>query len=80
MMVLAVPVESNDNQVIGAVYLWAPMTDMYSTVRRINSIFATGTVFALLLTVVLGVVLSRTITNPVKAVTDTSDGDGKRGL
>ena len=70
MMVLAVPVESNDNQVIGAVYLWAPMTDMYSTVRRINSIFATGTVFALLLTVVLGVVLSRTITNPVKAVTE----------
>lgn len=70
MMVLAVPVESNDNQVIGAVYLWAPMTDMYSTVRRINSIFATGTVFALLLTVVLGIVLSRTITNPVKAVTE----------
>lgn len=70
MMVLAVPVEGNDNQVIGAVYLWAPMTDMYSTVRRINSIFATGTVFALLLTVVLGIVLSRTITNPVKAVTE----------
>lgn len=70
IMVLAVPVESKDNQTIGAVYVWAPMNEMYSTIRRINSIFATGTVFALLLTAALGVLLSRTITNPVKAITE----------
>lgn len=70
LMVLAVPIENNDNQVLGAVYLWASMKDMYRTIRRINGIFATGTVFALLLTAGLGVLLSRSITNPVKAITE----------
>lgn len=81
-MVLAVPIESQDNRVLGAVYLWASMKDVYHTIRRINGIFATGTVFALILTAALGVLLSRTITNPVKAITEQAtamaDGDFDR--
>lgn len=81
-MVLAVPIESQDNRILGAVYLWASMKDVYYTIRRINGIFATGTVFALILTAALGVLLSRTITTPVKAITEQAtamaNGDFER--
>lgn len=70
VMVLALPVRNEKNEIVGAVYVRASMKDMYDTIRRIIGIFATGTVFALLLTAALGVLLSRTITNPVKAITE----------
>jgi two-component system sensor histidine kinase VicK len=81
--VLVVPVKG-DNIVYGAVYMVASMEDMYETIRKINGILATGTIISLLLTAVLGVVLARTITTPVKEMTRqaraVADGDFNRAV
>ncbi len=65
---IAEPVTYND-KVVGAVYVAASMTDLYETVSRVNQIFISGTLIALGLTGVLGVVLSHTITSPIKGLT-----------
>ncbi|MFD1954621.1 cell wall metabolism sensor histidine kinase WalK [Paenibacillus thailandensis] len=65
---IAQPVIYND-KVVGAVYMVASMNDMYDTVERVNRIFVSGTLMALGLTGVLGVVLSHTITSPIKGLT-----------
>jgi len=66
--IIAVPVKGA-NAVYGAVYMVASMEEMYTTIRKITSILATGTGIALLITAALGVVLARTITIPVKEMT-----------
>jgi two-component system sensor histidine kinase VicK len=79
--VLVVPVKG-DNIVYGAVYMVASMENMYTTIRKITGILATGTMIALLITAGLGVVLARTITTPVKEMTRqaraVADGDFNR--
>jgi two-component system sensor histidine kinase VicK len=67
-MVLAKPVSSG-GKVVGAVYVIASMQNMYDTMNRINSILISGTLIALGLTALLGVVLSGTITGPIKEIT-----------
>ncbi|WP_027086788.1 cell wall metabolism sensor histidine kinase WalK [Cohnella panacarvi] len=66
--VIAKPVISN-NKIVGAVYIVAPMKEVYETMEGINRIFVSGTLIALGLTAVLGVLLSGTITSPIKALT-----------
>lgn len=65
---LAVPVK-NGTEVIGAVYVVAPMTKIYKTIKEINVMFYTGLLIALALTAVLGVALAQTITNPIVDIT-----------
>lgn len=60
---------TKDGKVIGAVYIVKSMEDLYANISRINQIFLTGTIIALALTAVLGVILSSTITNPIKEIT-----------
>jgi two-component system sensor histidine kinase VicK len=59
----------DDNKVIGAVYVVASMEDLFTTINRINQIFIAGTLIALALTAMLGIILSATITNPIKEIT-----------
>ena len=66
--VIARPVFSN-NKIVGAVYIVASMKEVYETMEGINRIFVSGTLIALGLTAVLGVLLSGTITSPIKALT-----------
>ncbi|MBW7475659.1 cell wall metabolism sensor histidine kinase WalK [Paenibacillus oenotherae] len=56
-------------KIVGAVYLVASMNELYQTVDRINRIFMSGMLIALGLTGVLGILLSHTITNPIKGLT-----------
>ncbi|GKU77189.1 cell wall metabolism sensor histidine kinase WalK [Paenibacillus sp. L3-i20] len=65
---IALPVTHND-KVVGAVYVVASMTELYETVNRVNQIFFSGTLIALGLTGVLGILLAHTITNPIKGLT-----------
>ena len=65
---LAVPVKYK-GQVVGAVEFVAPMEAVYRSISRIIILFATGTLFALGLTAVLAVIIARTITGPITAVT-----------
>jgi two-component system sensor histidine kinase VicK len=66
-MVLAKPVING--KVIGAVYIVASMENLYGTINRINQILISGTLIALGLTAVLGILLSSTITGPIKEIT-----------
>ncbi|TKJ88931.1 cell wall metabolism sensor histidine kinase WalK [Paenibacillus sp. CFBP13512] len=66
--VVAKPVISG-GKTVGAVYIVASMKELYSTMKRINSIFLSGILIALALTAVLGVILAHTITQPIKEMT-----------
>lgn len=65
---VAMPVGSS-GKVVGVVYVLASLEDSYSMIHRINKIFMSGTILALVLTAGLGVVLANTITNPIKEIT-----------
>ncbi|WP_426450368.1 cell wall metabolism sensor histidine kinase WalK [Paenibacillus sp. S-38] len=67
-MIIAKPIGSGV-KVLGAVYLISSMDDVYNTLNRINRFLFSGTLIALALTALLGVLLSSTITNPIKALT-----------
>ncbi len=68
MRAVAMPV-SDEGKIIGAVYIVAPMEQIFEDVNRINRIFISGTLIALALTAILSVILSNTITKPIKEVT-----------
>ncbi|EAG0427699.1 cell wall metabolism sensor histidine kinase WalK [Listeria monocytogenes] len=55
----------NKGQVIGAIYLVADIESVYKKVDDITNIFITGTLIAMIITAVLGILLSRTITKPI---------------
>jgi two-component system, OmpR family, sensor histidine kinase VicK len=65
IQVLAVPINNNDGQTVGAIYVEASMEDIYDQMQEINNILATSTIIALAITAVLGVLLARTITRPM---------------
>jgi two-component system, OmpR family, sensor histidine kinase VicK len=65
---IARPIGSG-GKVIGVVYIVASMEDTYATIKRIDGIFWSGTLIALALTALLGVILSHTITSPIKEIT-----------
>ncbi|MCM3618213.1 cell wall metabolism sensor histidine kinase WalK [Sutcliffiella horikoshii] len=62
---IAAPVKSNNQEIIGAIYVEASMEKLYTQMRQINGIFATGTIIAMAVTAVLGVILAQTITRPM---------------
>ncbi|WP_088104584.1 cell wall metabolism sensor histidine kinase WalK [Halalkalibacter urbisdiaboli] len=64
LRVMAVPIKAND-ETIGAVYIEASMEEIYEQLQQINNIFASGTFIALAITVVLIILLARTITGPI---------------
>ncbi|EAE9383501.1 cell wall metabolism sensor histidine kinase WalK [Listeria monocytogenes] len=55
----------NKGQVIGAIYLVADIESVYKQVDDITNMFITGTLIAMIITAVLGILLSRTITKPI---------------
>lgn len=81
MKILALPLEV-DGEVVGAIYLAASMEELYETMREINLILATGTFIALGLTGLIGIALARTITSPIKEMTEQTtamaEGDFSR--
>ena len=62
--VLSTPIKSG-NQVIGAIDLEAKIENVFTQMKTINSIFATGTGIALAITAILGILLAQTITRPI---------------
>ncbi|WP_028400745.1 cell wall metabolism sensor histidine kinase WalK [Ectobacillus panaciterrae] len=49
----------------GVIYITASIEEVYVQMKEINQIFATGTVIALIVTAVLGILLAQTITRPI---------------
>jgi len=66
---LAAPILNHAQVPIGAVDILAPMDNLYNTINSIENIFVTGTIVALILTILLGIPLARTITGPIAEVT-----------
>jgi len=62
--VLSTPIKSGNN-VIGAIYLEAKIENVFTQMKTINGIFATGTGIALAITAILGILLAQTITRPI---------------
>ena len=65
---VAMPV-TDGGKVLGVVYVVSSMEDLFATINRINRIFLAGTLIALGLTAILGIILSNTITAPIKEIT-----------
>lgn len=63
--IIAAPIKTNSQEIIGAIYMKASMENVYDQMRQINSIFTAGTTLALAVTAVLGVLLAQTITRPM---------------
>lgn len=70
---------TSGTKVMGVVHITKSLDSTYQTIKRINGIFFSGTIIALALTTVLGVILSHTITSPVKEITKqvTSVAEGR---
>lgn len=64
MHLYSIPIKSK-GEVQGAIYLITSMESVYKQMRQINSIFASGTVIALVITAILGIFLAQTITRPM---------------
>ena len=66
--VLATPVLNKvgpNGEVIGAIYIEADIEKIFKQLNEINRIFAVGTVMALVITAILGILVARTITRPI---------------
>ncbi|MFN2744977.1 cell wall metabolism sensor histidine kinase WalK [Bacillus sp. z60-18] len=59
------PIKKSNQETIGAIYVVASMDDVYTQIRTINTILASGTLIALGITAFLGIFVARTITHPL---------------
>jgi two-component system, OmpR family, sensor histidine kinase VicK len=66
---LAFPVLSDQN-VLGVIYLSGSLRVVDDTLNEVKTIMLTGVALALVVSFLLGIVLTRTITSPIKEVTD----------
>ena len=69
---LAYPVTSGQST-IGVIYLSGSLQAVDNTLNEVKTILLTGVLVALLICFVLGVILTRTITAPIKEVTDQAN-------
>ncbi|MFC7319863.1 cell wall metabolism sensor histidine kinase WalK [Halobacillus campisalis] len=66
LLVGAKPVESSDGEEVhAAVSYQANLTNVYDQLQDINNIFARGTLLAITVTALLGILVARTITKPL---------------
>jgi len=66
--VIATPILSTvdpNSEVIGAIYIESNIEKVYDQMNDINRIFAVGTAISLVITVILGILIARTITRPI---------------
>jgi len=69
---LAYPVTSGQST-IGVIYLSGSLQAVDNTLNEVKTILLTGVLLALLICFFLGVILTRTITTPIKEVTDQAN-------
>lgn len=57
--------DNEENIVVGVIYLEAPLQDIYDQLSEINQIFYQGTIWAILVSAILGILVARAITKPI---------------
>jgi two-component system, OmpR family, sensor histidine kinase VicK len=70
---IAVPIISSDNDVIGAIYISADLSGVEENVKSIRNILTNATIWALCITALLGNLLAKTLTGPIKEVTSKAE-------
>ncbi|MBP7071935.1 MAG: HAMP domain-containing protein [Clostridia bacterium] len=70
---IAVPIISSNNDVAGAIYISADLSGIEENIMSINKILTSATILALCITALLGNLLSRTFTGPIKEVTSKAE-------
>ena len=73
LMSIAVPIISSNNDVAGAIYISADLFGIEENIMSINKILTSATILALCITALLGNLLSRTFTGPIKEVTSKAE-------
>lgn len=68
-----------DKKVIGNIYIESKINDVYNQLNNINQIFIVGTAISLLITVILGFFIARTITKPITHMSDGIIATDRRG-
>ena len=76
IMNLVFPVQSQ-GAVTGIVYIRTDMTSIYETIQQSNQIFINAMLIALFITFIMGVLISKTITVPIREVTLKAAGMAK---
>jgi len=64
-LIRIVPVNNNEGEVVGAVYLEASMEEVYEQLSNINQIFLNGTLIAIAISALVGILVARAITKPI---------------
>lgn len=70
---IAVPIISSNNDVIGAIYISADLSSVEENMKNIRNILTNATIWALCITALLGNLLSKTFTGPIKEVTSKAE-------
>ncbi|MBP2078639.1 cell wall metabolism sensor histidine kinase WalK [Oceanobacillus polygoni] len=60
------PIVDAEELVVGVIYFQASMEEVYGQVEDINRIFFQGSVLAITISAILGILVARTITKPIK--------------
>ena len=69
MVTVAVPITMG-NQVLGALFMYTPVSAVRQTVDQVQNLVFIASLFALVVSNLAGVGLSRSITGPLRAMTD----------
>ncbi|MBD8037997.1 cell wall metabolism sensor histidine kinase WalK [Solibacillus sp. A46] len=66
--ILATPISESvgpNGEIIGAIYVQSNIQKVYEQLNEINRIFAAGIAMSLVITIILGILVARTITRPI---------------
>ncbi|MDO5331214.1 MAG: ATP-binding protein [Bacillota bacterium] len=69
VLCMSFPVETEDGRVVGAIYVRADLTSIDAFLSSSRLIFLRAMILALLVTIILGFILARSITVPIQDVT-----------
>ena len=70
---MAMPILSSGNELLGVIYLNVDLTQINKSILNIKNILTSATIWAICFTVLLGSVLAKTITSPIKEVTSQAE-------
>lgn len=70
---IGVPIYTDNDDFFGMVYINADLSEIEGNMKKIDSILTYATIWALCITVLLGSLLARTITDPIKEVTSKAE-------
>lgn len=65
---IGIPIISDNNDFLGIIYINADLSEIEGSMKKIDSILTYATIWALAITILLGSLLARTITDPIKDV------------